>query len=102
MWGSTLTRSSDLPEIVNEFETPEGLELAAERTATATCELVGDVFALKLVDLNKEGLEVYADLVSGLVTPSRRVSLDESADAEVLSFNLNDPKEAESLEQALA
>jgi hypothetical protein len=87
---------------VNEFETPDGLELAAERTASTTCELVGDVFALKLVDLNREGLEVYADLVSGLVTPGRRVSVDESADAEVLSYNLNDPKEAESLEQALA
>ncbi len=88
MYGNTLHRSSELPDIVNEFKTPEGLVLAADKTSISPCELEGDVFALRFVDLSKEGLDVYTDTVKRLVTPIRRFSDDESVDAEILSYNL--------------
>ena len=53
----------DLPEIVNSFQNPDGLELAAEQKS-ARYELEGDILALKLVDLNKEGLEEYAEFLN--------------------------------------
>lgn len=59
-YGSDLKDAKDLPDIVNEFERPDGLVLAAEQKAHTYHELDGDVFALKMLDLKKEGLDQYA------------------------------------------
>ena len=55
-----------MPDFVNEFEQPDGLELAAERRTQSHYELEGDLFALRLVNLKGEGLEEYSSLVNEL------------------------------------
>ncbi|RNA32766.1 hypothetical protein BpHYR1_046786 [Brachionus plicatilis] len=57
-FGKTLYRPEELPLFAKEIKNPNGLDLAADASDT-TCELVGDVEVLKLVDLNKEGLGEY-------------------------------------------
>lgn len=55
-YGPTLKQAADLPEFVLDIKAPEGLTLAADVQASNFPELEGDVHALKLVDLEKEGL----------------------------------------------
>ena len=52
----------DLPKIVQDLPTPEGITLAAEYKYNPVHELEGDVDALKLVDLESEGLSEYKSL----------------------------------------
>jgi hypothetical protein len=59
-YGSELKQSNHLPDFVLEIPTPEGLVLAANHKYNSLHELEGDVQALKLVDLEKEGLGEYA------------------------------------------
>ena len=55
-----LVKSSDLPKFVKDIQPPLGIELAANcKKKDKTCEFYGDVFALDLVDLDKEGLSEY-------------------------------------------
>lgn len=64
-YGQELLSAKDLPDIVNSFQNPDGLELASEQPANAfSYELEGDILALRMVDLNKEGLEEYADFLN--------------------------------------
>ena len=60
-YGSSLKLAKDLPEVINEIRTPEGLVLAADKEENKLHELEGDLDALKLVDLDKEGLGSYKD-----------------------------------------
>jgi len=60
-FGSNLTNACDLPAIVNEIKTPEGLVLAAECQKRQVYELHGDLEALKLVDLKMYGLGEYQE-----------------------------------------
>ncbi|CAF0867990.1 unnamed protein product [Brachionus calyciflorus] len=57
-YGSTLKSSKDLPEFVLELKSPNGIILAAD-CKEETPQLEGDVEALKLIDLEKEGLSEY-------------------------------------------
>lgn len=69
-YGSTLKNSSDLPEFVLDIKAPEGLTLAADYKSQSVHELEGDLHALKLIDLNKEGLGQYSEYVKGISTPT--------------------------------
>jgi hypothetical protein len=61
-YGSTLKTSKDLPEFVHDIKTPEGISLAADHQR-ANYELEGDIHALKLIDLDREGLSEYKSQV---------------------------------------
>jgi len=58
-YGSSLKVSRDLPQFILDIKTPEGLVLAANYAYNTLHELEGDVEALKLVDLEREGLGEY-------------------------------------------
>lgn len=63
-YGSSVVRSSELPDYVRNFRPPEGITLASEETAMLRYELEGDIQALSLVDLDREGLSEYRNVVS--------------------------------------
>lgn len=63
-YGESLTRSSQLPQFVREIANPRGLVLAADLAAEEqqeSHELYGDVHALALVDLEREGIGEYRE-----------------------------------------
>ena len=62
-FGSELKQFNKLPNIVHEVKTPEGLKLATENNLNASLELEGDLSALKLIDLDKEGLGEYKEFL---------------------------------------
>ena len=58
-YGSSLKTHIDLPQFVKEIRPPTGVVLAAEYSAPSLIELEGDVQALNLIDLDREGLTEY-------------------------------------------
>lgn len=58
-YGDTLKTPEELPQFVKEIKAPDGVVLAADYKYKGTHELEGDVEALKLVDLDQEGLAEY-------------------------------------------
>jgi hypothetical protein len=63
-YGSTLKTSRDLPEFVYDIKAPEGISLASDHHHHRAChELEGDIHALKLIDLDREGLGEYKSQV---------------------------------------
>lgn len=58
-YGSSLKRAIELPSFVKEIRPPAGVTLAAESGSSNFYELEGDVYALNLVDLEREGLVEY-------------------------------------------
>ncbi len=59
-YGSSLKNAKDLPSIVYDIKTPNGIRLACEQTNNQIVhELEGDVDALNLINLENEGLDVY-------------------------------------------
>ena len=56
-YGSTLKTYNQLPEYVRDIQNPQGIELAANYEPVH--ELTGDIEALRLIDLDKEGLSIY-------------------------------------------
>lgn len=67
LYGSSLIQSKDLPEIARSIETPNDLTLAADATAEPVEQLVGDLEALKLIDLEAHGLGRYAKQLSNVL-----------------------------------
>lgn len=65
-YGASLKVSRDLPSFVLDIKTPEGLVLAADYKYNSLHELEGEVSALKLVDLDKEGLSEYKEYLRKL------------------------------------
>ena len=65
-YGASLKISRDLPQFVLDIKTPEGLVLAADFKYSSFFELEGDIEALKMVDLKKEGLSEYIDYLARL------------------------------------
>lgn len=55
-----------------DIETPEGLVLAANQEHKEYYDLEGDIEALKLIDLNKEGLAEYSSYLSSNRSISRQ------------------------------
>ncbi len=58
-YGSSLKTTEELPQFVLDIKNPDGLTLAATHRYNPLHELEGDVEALKLVDLDREGLSEY-------------------------------------------
>ena len=58
-YGSSLKTSQELPQFVLDIKPPQGVVLAADYQYNNIHELEGDVGALKLVDLDREGLSQY-------------------------------------------
>lgn len=65
-YGTTLKTSRELPEFVLDIKTPEGIVLAADYKYNTVHELEGEVAALKLVDLDREGLSEYRSYLQRL------------------------------------
>ena len=68
LYGNTLTAPNELPQYVLDIELPNDLSLAAEKPAKHVYELEGDLEALKLIDLEKEGLGEYREQLERLGT----------------------------------
>ena len=64
-YGSTLKKAQELPSFVLEIKPPAGVVLAADHHYNAY-ELEGDVQALRFIDLDREGLSEYKQLVKRL------------------------------------
>ena len=64
----TIRDSNNLPDIVAEVPTPEGLVLAADYKKNNVYDLEGDIDALSLIDLDQEGLSEYKDIVKNSKT----------------------------------
>ena len=60
-YGSSLKTASELPQFVLDIKSPDGIVLAADYRYRTVHELEGDVDALKLIDLEVEGLSEYKD-----------------------------------------
>ena len=77
-YGVTLKQASELPEFVTDIRTPDGLVLAANYRYNTLHELEGDVQALRLIDLDREGLAEYRSylarlgLTDGIASPVSR------------------------------
>lgn len=65
-YGPTLKESSQLPQFVLDIKTPPDLVLAANHQYNDLHELYGDVDALRLVDLEREGLGQYRNYLQRL------------------------------------
>ena len=63
-YGAALKQTQDLPDFVLEIKNPGGLVLASEKNACLAPELEGDLDALNLIDLDKEGLSAYRKLLA--------------------------------------
>lgn len=62
-YSSVLKSVNEFPEELKSLPTHQGVELAANQKASPAHELEGDLDALKLVDLDAEGLGMYKHLV---------------------------------------
>lgn len=58
-YGSTLKTSRELPDFVLDIKPPAGVVLAADYQYNQVHELEGDLHALRLIDLEREGLGEY-------------------------------------------
>jgi len=80
-YGATLKQSTELPSFVTDIRTPDGLVLAANYRYNNLHELEGDVQALRLIDLDREGLAEYRSYLQRL-----GISYDASFSASGASF----------------
>ena len=58
-YGPSLKQHTEFPDFVKEIRPPVGVVLAAEYNAPSLIDLVGEIEALKLIDLDREGLSEY-------------------------------------------
>jgi hypothetical protein len=65
-YSSQLKSFEELPEIVKDIKNPEGIVLAADYKYNALHELEGDVDALKLIDLDRQGLSEYKSYLESI------------------------------------
>lgn len=80
-YGTSLKNARELPSFVLEIKPPAGVVLAADYQYNSVFELEGDVQALRLVDLDREGLGEYRSLVQRLALT------DGSSGGTVSNFN---------------
>jgi len=62
-YGNTLKTFSEFPDILKRIKHDENIRLAADIKTKPAELLIGDVDALRLVNLEKEGLSEYTDLL---------------------------------------
>ena len=65
-YGDTLKLSNELPDFVLDIKPPQGITLAADCPSNQVHILEGAVHALKLIDLEREGLSEYKSQVERL------------------------------------
>lgn len=86
-YAGSLRQANDLPQFVKDIQTPEGLVLAADHKPCTNLvhELVGDIEALKLVDLEREGLGEYKQQLEKFMienaSPNTTTSINNSNNA---------------------
>lgn len=85
-YGNSLLSSKDLPSFVREIQAPSGLTLAHDSQINEYPELEGDIQALNLIDLDKEGLSHYKYLLNRNSTSSRN-TIRSSASESRLNFD---------------
>jgi hypothetical protein len=73
-YGTSLKRSIELPTFVKEIKPPEGLILAADSSSPLMYELEGDLHALSLVDLEREGLIEYKGFLKQIGFTDSRIN----------------------------
>jgi hypothetical protein len=81
-YGATLKTAREMPEFVTEIKPPSGIVLAADYTYNKVHELEGELEALRLVDLDREGLGEYREQLERL---SIRYSGSASASTTLIS-----------------
>jgi hypothetical protein len=69
-YGSLLKTSQELPQFVLDIKPPNGVVLASEYTYKTVHELEGDIDALRLVDLEREGLGEYRAQLQNRLQPT--------------------------------
>ena len=74
-YGSSLISSYNLPQFVLNIKTPNDLVLASDLKYKSYYELEGNVDALKMVNLDHEGLSEYKTYLTKLELDSFKVSL---------------------------
>ena len=74
-YGSKLLDPKSLPDFVLDIKAPDGIELAADRQKKHLLDLEGDVEALRLVDLEKEGLGEYRPYLNKLINSNANNSI---------------------------
>ena len=67
-YGDALKNSKDMPKFVLDIKAPNGLVLAADYIYNPIYELEGQLDALKLIDLELEGLSEYKPQIEKLQT----------------------------------
>lgn len=77
-YGASLKRALELPKFVKEIKPPNGIELAADSLSNSIYELEGDVHALNLVDLEREGLIEYKYLLKKSDSFKKNIVLGEN------------------------
>lgn len=65
-YGATLKTARELPDFVMDIKPPQGVVLAADYQYNQVHELEGELQALRLVDLDREGLGQYKDQLQKL------------------------------------
>lgn len=78
----SLTEAKELPQFVKDIKTPDNLVLAAEYRKVGLMELYGDIDALRLINLEGEGLGEYKDYSLGLRSRQRfstQIEIQETA-----------------------
>jgi len=88
-YGSSLKTSTQLPDYVLDIKTPEGIVLAADYQPRPVHELEGDVSALRLIDLDREGLSQYRTYLSNVSRTSLAPAITSTFEAAPLSSNLS-------------
>ena len=64
-YGSQLVRGDQLPEIAKKYSNQSGVQLAANSRQEQSVNVVGDLQALRLIDLDREGLGHLRSKLSG-------------------------------------
>lgn len=84
-YGDVMKKPSELPDFVLDIKTPDGLVLAAEQRTKSVHELEGDVDALNLIDLEKEGLAEYKNYINKLAIGKTYSNISRSVSAAQMS-----------------
>ena len=62
-YNQVLTQAKDMPQFILDIQPPNGAVLASDCAVNPVHELEGDIDALRLIDLEKEGLTEYKTLL---------------------------------------
>lgn len=79
-YGGTLLSYLDLPSFVKEIKPPDNIIQAADHKSNMPYELEGDVHALNLVDLEKEGLLEYKKILTASFESSQGTTYESNTE----------------------